>query len=74
MGKEQGNAAQLRTCKGSAEPGGYLRDAYNMGIKYLTVYLFSTENWKRSPDEVDAADEAVSQIYKDLYRPRATIT
>lgn len=29
-------------------------DAYNMGIKYLTVYLFSTENWKRSPDEVDA--------------------
>jgi len=30
------------------------RDAYNMGIKYLTVYLFSTENWKRSQDEVDA--------------------
>jgi undecaprenyl diphosphate synthase len=29
-------------------------DAYNMGIKYLTVYLFSTENWKRSKDEVDA--------------------
>lgn len=29
-------------------------DAYNMGIKYLTVYLFSTENWKRSQDEVDA--------------------
>ncbi len=30
------------------------RDAYNMGIKYLTVYLFSTENWKRPKDEVDA--------------------
>lgn len=29
-------------------------EAYNMGIKYLTVYLFSTENWKRSKDEVDA--------------------
>ena len=29
-------------------------DAYNMGIKYLTVYLFSTENWKRSPEEVDS--------------------
>lgn len=28
-------------------------DAYNMGIKYLTVYLFSTENWKRSKEEVD---------------------
>ena len=30
------------------------RDAYNMGIKYLTVYLFSTENWKRSETEVSA--------------------
>ena len=30
------------------------RDAYNMGIKYLTVYLFSTENWKRSMEEVNA--------------------
>ena len=23
-----------------------------MGIKYLTVYAFSTENWKRSQEEV----------------------
>lgn len=30
------------------------RDAYDMGIKYLTAYLFSTENWKRSKEEVDA--------------------
>ncbi|TAH72806.1 MAG: isoprenyl transferase [Anaerolineaceae bacterium] len=29
-------------------------DAYHIGIKYLTVYAFSTENWKRSKDEVDA--------------------
>ncbi len=29
-------------------------DAWNLGIKYLTVYLFSTENWKRPSDEVDA--------------------
>ena len=27
-------------------------EAYNMGIKYLTVYAFSTENWKRPEDEV----------------------
>lgn len=27
-------------------------DAYNMGVKYLTVYAFSTENWKRSVEEV----------------------
>nr|WP_307775026.1 isoprenyl transferase [uncultured Cetobacterium sp.] len=25
----------------------------NIGIKYLTVYAFSTENWKRAKDEVD---------------------
>lgn len=29
-------------------------DAWHMGIKYLTVYAFSTENWRRSKDEVDA--------------------
>ena len=29
-------------------------DAWDIGIKYLTVYLFSTENWKRSKEEVDA--------------------
>lgn len=29
-------------------------DAYKIGIKYLTVYAFSTENWKRPKDEVDA--------------------
>jgi undecaprenyl diphosphate synthase len=26
----------------------------NIGIKYLTVYAFSTENWKRSKEEVSA--------------------
>ncbi|MBR5732527.1 MAG: isoprenyl transferase [Lachnospiraceae bacterium] len=26
--------------------------AWDLGIKYLTVYAFSTENWKRSEDEV----------------------
>lgn len=25
-----------------------------MGVQYLTVYAFSTENWKRSKEEVDA--------------------
>ena len=28
--------------------------AWKMGIKYLTVYAFSTENWKRPDDEVDS--------------------
>lgn len=29
-------------------------EAYRMGIRYLTVYAFSTENWNRPKDEVDA--------------------
>lgn len=33
----------------------------NIGIKYLTVYAFSTENWKRPKDEVDA----IMKLFKD---------
>lgn len=29
-------------------------EAYKMGIQYLTVYAFSTENWNRPGEEVDA--------------------
>ncbi len=35
-------------------------DAWDIGIKYLTVYLFSTENWKRSKEEV----EALMQLFR----------
>ncbi|MBQ3665912.1 MAG: isoprenyl transferase [Lachnospiraceae bacterium] len=31
-----------------------IEDADDIGIKYLTLYAFSTENWNRSEDEVDA--------------------
>jgi undecaprenyl diphosphate synthase len=31
-----------------------LRDAVDLGIRELTVYSFSTENWRRSDDEVSA--------------------
>lgn len=31
-----------------------VEDSARLGIKYLTVYGFSTENWKRSSDEVGA--------------------
>ena len=30
-----------------------LRDAVDLGVRELTVYSFSTENWRRSPDEVE---------------------
>ncbi len=31
-----------------------LRDAVDLGVRELTVYSFSTENWSRSPEEVSA--------------------
>ena len=31
-----------------------VEDCANMGIEYLTVYAFSTENWKRSEEEISA--------------------
>ena len=40
--------------QGSKVVENIIEDAHNMGIKYLTVYAFSTENWKRPKDEVDA--------------------
>lgn len=30
-----------------------VRETSDMGIKYLTAYVFSTENWKRSKEEVN---------------------
>lgn len=39
-------------------------EAYKMGIQYLTVYAFSTENWKRPKDEVDALMKLL-QTYLD---------
>ena len=33
---------------------GILEDCCRIGVRYLTVYAFSTENWKRSEEEVSA--------------------
>ncbi|MBE5968054.1 MAG: isoprenyl transferase [Lachnospiraceae bacterium] len=43
-GHTQGSKAVERICE----------DAYKIGVNYLTVYAFSTENWKRPKEEVDA--------------------
>ena len=40
--------------KGCANLETICDDVKDLGIKYLTVYEFSTENWKRSRDEVEA--------------------
>ncbi len=40
-------------------------DADSIGIKYLTVYAFSTENWNRSKDEVDALMKLLRNYLKN---------
>ncbi len=40
-------------------------DAWNMGIHYLTVYAFSTENWKRPENEVNALMKLLKNYLKD---------
>ena len=36
-----------------------------IGVKYLTVYAFSTENWKRPKSEVDAIMDLLRKYLKD---------
>ena len=44
------------------------REAWNMGIKYLTVYAFSTENWKRPQEEVDALMKLLRNYMKNCLK------
>ena len=39
--------------------------AQNMGIPYITAYAFSTENWKRSKEEVDDLMKLLLEYLKD---------
>ena len=43
-------------------------DAWRMGIKYLTVYAFSTENWNRPDDEVKALMDLLRSYMKDCIK------
>ena len=39
--------------------------AWDMGIEYVTMYAFSTENWARPKDEVDALMKLLGSYLKD---------
>ena len=47
-----------------------VRYANKIGLEYITVYAFSTENWKRAEDEVSAL-MMLLQNYLDDYSKRA---
>lgn len=46
-------------------------EAYRMGIQYLTVYAFSTENWNRPKDEVDALMKLLRNYMKTCLKTAA---
>lgn len=52
--KSKGMPRNYGHVQGSKNVERICEEAYNMGIKYLTVYAFSTENWKRPTEEVSA--------------------
>lgn len=52
--KKRGLPRQMGHKKGCETVEQIVEDAARIGIKYLTVYGFSTENWKRPEEEVGA--------------------
>lgn len=44
------------------------REAWNLGIKYLTVYAFSTENWSRPREEVGALMRLLRNYMKNCIK------
>ena len=42
--------------------------AYNMGIQYLTIYAFSTENWARPQEEVDTLMNLLRSYMKNCLK------
>ena len=59
MPRNYGHAKGAKTVEKICE------EAWDIGIKYLTVYAFSTENWKRPQDEVDALMKLLKNYLKD---------
>ncbi len=52
--KKKGMPRNYGHAQGSKNVERICEEAWRMGIKYLTVYAFSTENWNRPKNEVDA--------------------
>ena len=63
--KKRGLPRQMGHKKGCETLEQTVEDAARLGIRYLTVYGFSTENWKRPEEEVGALMGLFKQYLKD---------
>lgn len=68
--KSKNMEAKLGHREGAKTLEKIVRFCNKIGLKYLTVYAFSTENWKRAEDEVKAL-MLLLQGYLDDYSKRA---
>lgn len=68
--KAQGKNAGFGHKAGAKTLEKIVRYANKIGLEYITAYAFSTENWKRAEDEVNALMKLL-QNYLDEYSKRA---
>ena len=68
--KAQGKPAGFGHKAGAKTLENIVRYANKIGLEHITVYAFSTENWKRAEDEVNAL-MMLLQNYLDDYSKRA---
>lgn len=68
--KAQGKPAAFGHKAGAKALENIVRHANKIGLEYITVYAFSTENWKRTEDEVSTL-MMLLQNYLDEYSKRA---
>ena len=54
--------------RGAESVRSVLRTAARLGVKYLTLYAFSVENWKRPQDEVDTLMKYLARYLKSEQR------
>lgn len=58
LGHTQGSKAVRKICE----------EAWKFGVKYLTIYAFSTENWSRPKEEIDALMKILRNYLKDAVK------
>ena len=68
--KAQGKPVSFGHKEGAKTLEKIVRYANKIGLEYITVYAFSTENWKRTAEEVKAL-MLLLQNYLDEYSKRA---
>lgn len=68
--RERGKPASFGHKEGAKTLEKIVRYANKIGLEYITVYAFSTENWKRAEDEVKAL-MLLLQNYLEEYSKRA---